>query len=152
MQQLTAKPPVPGVGEDISGPEIEVTAHRLQVYGDGLLTSAAGMPAKVGANIHTDVEYAREQGLAAPVVDGMLSVNYLSSMLVRAFGQAYLEHGQLRAKFIKPVYVDQVVRPRGVVRESAAGEDGRTRYALDVWVETAEGVKVVDGDASVEVP
>lgn len=152
MAQLTAQPPLPGVGEDLSGPEIKVTPHRLQVYGDGLLTSAAGIRATVGANIHTDVELARKEGLSAPVVDGMLSVNYLSSMLVRAFGQAYLEHGHLRAKFIKPVYVDQVVRPRGVVRETVDGEQGRTKHLIDVWVETAEGVKVLDGDASVEFP
>jgi len=151
MSELTAKPETPAVGQEISGPEIKVTPERLQVYGDGLLTSAADTPVHVGANIHTDVEYAREQGLAAPVVDGMLSVNYLSSMLVRAFGAAYLEHGELRAKFIKPVYVDEVVQPRALVRESIEGQDGRTRHVLEVWVQRDGGEKVVDGDAAVEL-
>lgn len=150
MSELTSTPQIPEVGGEISGPEVKVTAERLQVYGDGLLTSAADTPARVGANIHTDVEYARQQGLTAPVVDGMLSVNYLSSMLVRAFGRAYLEHGELRAKFIKPVYVDEVVQPRGIVRERIEGQDGRTRHVLDVWMER-DGEKVVDGDAAVEI-
>lgn len=150
MSELTMKPALPEAGEEISGAETKVTVQRLQAYGDGLLSSAAGVPVQVGANIHTDAEYAREQGLPAPVVDGMLSVNYLSSMLVRHFGVAYLELGELRAKFIKPVYVDESIRPRGVVREVVDGEQGRTRYVLDVWVERSGGVKVVDGDAIVE--
>jgi hypothetical protein len=149
--ELNAAPTLPQSGDELNGPEIKVDAERLQVYGDGLLTSAADKPVHVGANIHTDVEYAKEQGLDAPIVDGMLSVNYLSSLLTRAYGQAYIEHGELQCKFIRPVYADEVVRPRAVVGEREAGEDGRERQLLETWVETEDGTKVVVGKASVEL-
>jgi hypothetical protein len=151
MSELNANPTLPETGAELSGPEIKVTPERLRIYGDGLLTSAADKPVRVGANIHTDVEYAKEQGLAAPIVDGMLSVNYLSSLLTRTYGQAYIEHGELQCKFIKPVYVDQVLRPRATVGEREPGEEGRERQLLETWVELDDGTKVVVGMASVEV-
>jgi hypothetical protein len=149
--ELEPTPTLPRSGDELTGPEIKVDAERLQVYGDGLLTSAADKPIRVGANIHTDVEYAQEQGLAAPIVDGMLSVNYLSSLLTRAYGRAYIEHGELQCKFIKPIYVDQVVRPRAIVGAREPGEDGRERQLLETWVELEDGTKVVVGKASVEL-
>jgi len=151
MSTLHADAQAFDVGAELAGPEVVVDAARLAAYGDGLLSSAAGQAVKVGANIHTDVELARSQGLAAPIADGMLSTNYLSSMLTRAFGRFYLENGELRTKFIKPVPVDTLLRVRGRVRAREDLGDGRVRYELDVWTENGEGVKVVDGDAAVEV-
>jgi acyl dehydratase len=151
MSALTADPQPLDVGAELSGGDIVVNAARLAAYGDGLLSSAAGQAVKVGANIHTDVELARSQGLPAPIADGMLSTNYLSSMLTRAFGRFYVENGELRTKFIKPVPVDTLLRVRGRVRGREEISDGRVRYELDVWTENGDGIKVVDGDASVEV-
>ncbi|HWV84039.1 MAG TPA: MaoC family dehydratase [Capillimicrobium sp.] len=151
MSALTADPQPLAVGAELSGPEIVVNADRLAAYGDGLLSSAAGRAVQVGSNIHTDVELARSQGLPAPIADGMLSTNYLSSMLTRAFGRFYIENGELRTKFIKPVPVDTLLRVRGRVRAREELGDGRVRYELDVWTENGNGVKVVDGDAAVEV-
>jgi hypothetical protein len=63
----------------------------------------------------------------------------------------YLERGELRTKFIKPIFLGAIVSVRGRVRsvERAAG-DG-VAYVLDVWCEDEKGVKVTDGDARVVV-
>ena len=62
----------------------------------------------------------------------------------------YLERGELRTKFIKPVYLDadRQSRPRSWRSSRASG--GKV-YKLDVWCEDENGIKVVDGDATVEV-
>jgi 3-hydroxybutyryl-CoA dehydratase len=139
------------VGAELSGPDRIVTHERLNSYGDGLLSSAADKRVRVGANIHTDEEYARNQGLYAPIVDGMLSTNYISSMLVRAFGRAYVETGELRTKFIKPVPVDTFLRTRARVTAREELENRGVRYELDVWTENGDGLQMVVGDAIIEV-
>ena len=81
----------------------------------------------------------------------MIMTNWCSSMMVEHFGMDYLERGELRTKFIKPVYLGadgSRARPRARGR---AATDGGVVYALDVWCEDENGVKVTDGDAKVEV-
>jgi 3-hydroxybutyryl-CoA dehydratase len=137
------------VGTELEGPARIVTPERMQAYGDGLLSAAAGEEIHVGSNIHTDEEYARGQGLETAIADGMLSTNWLSSMLVRAFGTPYLENGELRTKFIKPVLVGIELRARGRVSGTRPTDDGSTRVELDVWTEDADGTRLVDGFAAV---
>lgn len=139
------------VGAQLVGPERVVTAERLRWYGDGLLTAAAGKRTFVGSNIHTDEEYAREQGLSAPIADGMLSTNWISAMLLRCFGHSYLATGELRTKYVKPVPVGTTVRVLGLVRDRSITDRGRVRYELDVWTEDGDGTKLVDGEAAIEI-
>ena len=49
-------------------------------------SAASGELAQVGANIHTDDEYAKSQGLPGVIADGMIMANWCSSMLVERFG------------------------------------------------------------------
>jgi hypothetical protein len=128
-----------------------VTAERLTWYGDGLLTSAAGQRTLVGSNIHTDPDYAREQGLPAPIADGMLATNWISTMLVHTFGEDYLLRGDLRTKYIRPTIVDVKVRVRGEIRDRIKQESGLIRYTLEVWTEDEQGIRLVDGEAHIEV-
>jgi acyl dehydratase len=71
--------------------------------------------------------------------------------MVRHFGMDYLTRGELRTKFIKPVYLDQTVHVRGKVLAIEPGENGTRTYKLDVWCEDEKGIKVTDGDAKVQV-
>jgi acyl dehydratase len=116
-----------------------------------MLTAAAGEVTLVGSNIHTDAEYAREQGLAEPIADGMIATNWISSLLLRQFGEAYLSAGELRTKFIRPTLVGARVRAGFRIRERIGGE-GAVRYQLDVWTEDADGATLTDGAATVELP
>jgi 3-hydroxybutyryl-CoA dehydratase len=137
------------IGTELSGPTRVVTAERMQRYGDGLLSAAAGEEIHVGANIHTNEEYARSQGLEYAIADGMLSTNWVSSMLVRSFGAAYLTTGQLQTKFIKPVRVGIELRACGRVTAQTAIDDGATRIDLEIWTEDADRTKLVVGTAAV---
>jgi hypothetical protein len=138
------------IGAEIAGPVRLMTAERIEWYDSAMLSAGKGELSQVGVNIHTDDEYAKAQGLPAIIADGMIMTNWCSSMMIQHFGIDYLEHGELRTKFIKPVYLGQTVHVRGRVL-SADRSDGGVSYALDVWCEDENGIKVTDGDAKVEV-
>ena len=111
----------------------------------------AAKASRKGANIHTDDAFARNQGLPAVIADGMMMTNWCSDMMVQHFGMDYLTRGELRTKFIKPVYLNQTVHVRARVLSADPTESGGRAYALDVWCEDENGVKVTDGSARVEV-
>jgi hypothetical protein len=139
------------VGAELRGPVRVMTAERIEWYDSAMLSSAKGEIAQVGVNIHTDEEFAKSQGLDAIIADGMIMTNWCSEMMVRHFGMDYLTRGELRTKFIKPVYLDQTVHVRGKVLAIEPGENGTRTYKLDVWCEDEKGIKVTDGDAKVQV-
>lgn len=138
------------VGSDLLGPVRVITPERIEWYDSAMLSAATGELRQVGSNIHTDEEYARSQGFPGVNADGMIMTNWCSSMLLDYFGIDYIERGELRTKFIKPVYLGTVLHVRGRVRSIDKTEQGTT-YTLDVWCEDQKGAKLVDGDAKVEV-
>jgi hypothetical protein len=140
------------VGAEITGPVRLMTAERIEWYDSAMLSAAKGTLARVGSNIHTDEAYARSQGLPAIIADGMILANWVSSMLVEHFGLAYVERGELRTKFIKPVPLGMTVVCRGRVQSIERLAGGARTCMLDVWCEDEHGVKVVDGHARVELP
>jgi acyl dehydratase len=140
------------VGSEIaSGPVRVMTMERILWYEAGMRSAATGQLTLPHSNIHTDEEYAKSQGLPAPIADGMVSTNWLSSMLVAHFGMDYLGRGELRTKFIKPIFLGAVVSVRGRVTAVERGEGGGLVYTLDVWCEDDKGVKLTVGDARIPV-
>ena len=113
------------VGAEIAGPVRLMTAERIEWYDSAMLSAGKGELSQVGVNIHTDEEYAKAQGLPAIIADGMIMTNWCSSMMVQHFGMDYLQHGELRTKFIKPVYLGQTLSVRG--RIDLGGANGRGR-------------------------
>jgi hypothetical protein len=85
-----------------------MTAERMRWYSDALKTVTAGTsePLSAGANIHTDDAVARANGLRGRVADGMISTNWISTLLADAFGESYLEGGSLRTRYVRPIYED----------------------------------------------
>jgi hypothetical protein len=140
------------VGTEITGPVRLMTAERIEWYDSAMLSAAKGALAQVGSNIHTDETYARSQGLPAIIADGMIMTNWVSSMLVEHFGMAYVERGELRTKFIKPVLLGMTVVCRGRVQSIERDPGGARTCMLDIWCEDERGTKVVDGHARVELP
>jgi 3-hydroxybutyryl-CoA dehydratase len=134
------------VGARFSSRPTMMTRERMRWYCDALETAASQSGEFIVAEptIHTDADYAKAQGLPGIIADGMLSTNYISSLLYRHFGVEYLRAGELTTKFIRPVHEDDVLQAHAVV---AGAEDGR--YTVEVWVETESGQKVTVGTASV---
>lgn len=143
--------PVYKVGDEIAGPVRGITPTRIEWYDSAMLSAATNELRQVGSNIHTDHEFAKTQGFDQVNADGMIMTNWCSEMMVKAFGLHYLERGELRNKYIKPVHLGVELRVRGRVKEAATQPGGGVLYALDVWCEDQHGTKLVDGDARVEV-
>lgn len=146
-QRLAALRP----GSEIFGRRCTATAQRIEWYGSAMLTAATGTVRSVGANIHTDKDFARRQGLPDAIADGMICTNWLSSMLLEHFGHHYLERGELRAKFIKPIFAGMVVTMRGRVDSIEELGNGNRSFMLTVWCEDDEGVMRTEGNARVVV-
>lgn len=128
----------PEVGAEYSLGPRKMTRERMRWYCDALETTALGDGTFVVAEptIHSDDDFARNQGLPGIIADGMLSTNYLSSLMFDVFDMDYLTSGELDTKFIRPVYEDELVTARARVTEV----DG-DRVELELWCEvtTADG-------------
>jgi acyl dehydratase len=139
------------VGDEIAGPVRGITAQRIEWYDSAMLSACTNELRQVGSNIHTDEEFAKSEGFSGVNADGMISANWCSEMLVHAFGMDYIERGELRTKFIKPVNMNVLLHVKGRVTEARKQNNGNTLYTLAVWCEDQHGTKLVDGDARVEV-
>ena len=139
------------VGHELAGPIRAITPQRIEWYDSAMLSAATNELRQVGSNIHTDEEFARSEGFATANADGMIMTNWCSEMLLRAFGMDYLERGELRTKYIKPVNLGVLLHVRGRIREAIGQSNGNVRYTIDVWCEDEHGIKLVDGDAKVDV-
>src|SRR5439155_6782213 len=111
-------------GTEIAGPVRVMTAERIQWYDSAMLSAAKGELTRVTVNIHTDDDYAKSQGLPAIIADGMISTNWCSEMLIEQFGMEYVEHGELRTKFIKPILLGVTVSVRARVTSATPQQNG----------------------------
>lgn len=98
-------------------------------------------------NYHTDREMAHALGFPDVVVQGMMSICFLSEMMTAAFGLGWFHGGKLAVNLVNVLWGGETITARGCVRESAA-EAGRTRVTSDVWCEKPDGTKTVVGIAS----
>jgi acyl dehydratase len=99
--------------------------------------------------IHDDDDYAKKQGLPGIIADGMISTNWILSLLVDVFGETVLQRGRLRTKYIDPVYEDQILITCARVKSVIDNAAGETACTLDVWCEDDTGKKVTAGEALV---
>ena len=131
-----------------------MTAERMRWHCEALDTAVAASdhPVAAGSNIHTDDAIAQASGLPGRVADGMISTNWLSSMLTQAFGEAYLRGGSLRTRYVKPVFVGDVVEAGIRVAAVETTDDGDTVVRADVWCRIQGGDICTTGDASVRLP
>jgi hypothetical protein len=136
------------VGDELPAITRRMTRERIRWYADALLsTSEPELTAMIaGANVHTDDEFARAEGLSGIISDGMISTNWLSSVLIAAFGQNYLTRGSLQTKYIRPIFEDQLISARAKVRSVSTGLQGFD-VELEVWCEDETGQKVTVGSA-----
>lgn len=138
------------VGDQIKGPVRRITPTRIEWYDSAMLSAVTDELRQVGVNIHTDESFAKNEGFTGVNADGMIMTNWCSEMMTRAFGMDYVERGELRTKFIKPVLMGVQLHVKGRVK-AVEPANGATRYTVEVWCEDQNGTRLVDGDAAVEV-
>ncbi len=98
-------------------------------------------------NYHTDREIARALGFPDIVVQGMMSVCFLSELMTREFGEGWFCGGKLDVKLVNVLWVEETVRACGQVREEVP-EGDKVRAVCDVWCEKPDGTKTIVGVAS----
>jgi acyl dehydratase len=98
-------------------------------------------------NIHNSREVARAAGLEGCVASGLQTLGFVSELMARYFGDGWRRGGEAAVAFIAPLLAGRPVVVGGSVVDIEA--DGPSqRVTVDVWCETADGVRVLAGKAS----
>lgn len=101
-------------------------------------------------NYHNDRAAAAKLGFPDIVVQGMMSICFLSEMMTDRFGAGWIAGGKLAVNLVNVVWGSDRLTCRGFVREITP-EGARRRAHLDVWAEKEDGTKVTIGSASAVV-
>ncbi len=149
---MSARVPVQGrlqPGTQFRLPPRPMTRERMRWYVDIQETVQVddGRIHTQPPTIHDDDAYARKQGLAGIISDGMITTNWIHGLLIDVFGPAAAGAGRLRTKYIAPIREDQIVITCASVRSVTDDERGRTFVELDVWCEDDTGRKLTVGEA-----
>jgi 3-hydroxybutyryl-CoA dehydratase len=138
------------IGTVLRSPARQMTRERMRRYVD-VQDTVAYDDGRIHAQpptIHDDDEYARSQGLSGIIADGMVSTNWIFSLLIDVFGQDAIRKGKLRTKYILPIYEDQTIISFAEVKSVEHTSDQETTYFMEVWCE-ADGKKVTVGESVV---
>ncbi len=98
-------------------------------------------------SIHTDADWARKKGFAAPLAQGMMSTAYVSQMMVQFLGEGFVKGGRMSVAFVKPVLAGDTLTVRGQVKHKES-EGALTRVTVEFSCENQHGVKTMVGTAS----
>ena len=98
-------------------------------------------------SIHTDAEWARKKGFAAPLAQGLMSTAYVSQMMVQLLGDGFIKGGRISVAFIKPVLAGDTLTMHGAV-SAKDSEGASTRVTVEFWCENQAGAKTLEGNAS----
>ncbi len=101
-------------------------------------------------NYHNDRDAAKKLGFPDIVVQGMMSICFISEMLTERFGAGWIAGGKLNVNLVNVVWGSDRLTCRAFVREITE-EGARRRAHLDVWAEKEDGTKVTVGTASAVV-
>jgi acyl dehydratase len=99
---------------------------------------------------HTDRELAGELGFPNIVVQGMLSVCFLSELLTKRFGEGWYCGGRMAVNLVAVLWPDEPLACRAAIKELTP-EGARRRAHLEVWCEKDDSTKTIVGTASAVV-
>jgi len=129
-----------------AGPSIEELSPLVKTVTVEMSRKFSG-PSK---NYHTDREQARQLGFPDIVVQGMLSVCFLSELMTRRFGEGWYCGGRMAVNLVNVLCPDEPLACCAAVKELTP-EGARRRAHLEVWCEKDDGTKTVVGTASAVV-
>lgn len=112
----------------------------------GPLRAPANEGRDTAGNIHSDDD-ARRLGFRGGLVAGSIHMEQLLSLLVRAFGERWLERGSISLYFLTPTLHGERVRGViGVPPDRAAGAQ------VEAWMEREDGQRICEGTAAIGQP
>ncbi len=130
------RPPFPtATGEDLASVTKVVDQRRCWMFSGP------------GRNYHTDAEEARKLGFPAIVVQGMMTTCFAAEVMTAHFGMGFIAGGRMDLRLTNVLWADEEVRAHAKVRERLR-EGTQTRTCCDIWVEKADGTRILIGDAS----
>ena len=103
-----------------------------------------------GKNYHTDREEAQKLGFPDVVVQGMLSVCFLSELMTRRFGEGWYCGGKMTVNLVNVLWPGDHVTTHGKIKEFTP-EGSRQRAHLEIWCQKADGTVLTVGNASAVV-
>jgi acyl dehydratase len=124
--------------EELRGPDKDVTIEMCKLFSPG-------------KSYHNDVEEARRLGFPDIVVQGMMSLCFISEMMTTRYGEGWLAGGRMNVNLVNVLWQGETVSAGGVVTEERP-EGEATRAELRVWCEKADGTKITVGTASALKP
>jgi acyl dehydratase len=141
-------------GDELPPRSRVMTAERMRWYADALETcsSSDGHAVIAPPNIHTDDDIAKQNGLAARVSDGMVSTNWISTLLADTFGDAYLSAGSLKTRYVRPIFEDERIRVTVRITGVEAAAGGEQRLTAEVACLKEDGEVATGGTATVVLP
>lgn len=138
-------------GQEFRSSPRPMTRERMRWYVDTQWTVLrdTGRIVTQPPTIHDDDDYARKQGLPGIIADGMISTNWILSLLIDVFGPQVMRKGRFSTKYIAPVYESQVLISVARIAQSRAAPNGGRELELEVWCEDDSAKKVTVGRASI---
>jgi acyl dehydratase len=121
--------------EQLAGPEKDISLEMCQKFSG---------PAK---NYHNDVEEARKLGFPDIVVQGMMSLCFLSEMMTSRYGMGWYTGGRMNVNLVNVLWQGEKVTAKGAVQEILQ-EGARRRHLVQVSCSKADETKIVVGSAS----
>lgn len=103
-----------------------------------------------GKNYHTDREEAIKLGFPEVVVQGMMSICFLSELLTHRFGEGWYCGGKMDVNLVNVLWGGETVVTHGVTK-GMTPEGSRHRAQLEVWCQKADGTVITAGNASAVV-
>ncbi len=98
--------------------------------------------------LHQDAEYAKSRNYADKVVYGMLSASFYSTLAGMYLPGKYSLIHSMESKFLRPVYVGDVLQISGTVKEK---EDAYRMLLLTLLICNQKGEKVSKGTMQIKV-
>ena len=105
-----------------------------------------------GKNYHTDREEAVKLGFPEVVVQGMMSICFLSELMTKRFGEGWFRGGKMNVNLVNVLWMGETVTSHGVVKEiTPEGGSGLQRAQLEIWCQKEDGTVITVGSASAVV-
>jgi acyl dehydratase len=150
-KKTSARPPTPEpCGKVFHSAPRRMTPERIRWYCDAQETGVEndGRVHVAPPNIHNDEAFAKSQGLPKIIGFGMSSMSWMFGYLLDHYGEGYLNSGALTAKFIRPVFADQLITTSWREKGERA-VNGSSALDLDLWCNDDTGQTLTAGTATI---
>ena len=124
-----------------------MTRERMAVFSDMEHSTCAGRFQLAPPNIHNDLDFARSEGFPNLVADGLITTYWVEAAMRDWFGVGYYRGGKLMTKYIRPVYADDQITIKLVLKEKVP-EGSLIRFNLEISCLNQKGELVTVGTAS----